>query len=327
MYGRELAGDVLPHIVIARTWDEVVDTSVIQLTNTLLPFGLGYGLSRFYDGIQKQIQPLETKLAKQWFYLGKSLALFGFLAAIPVANAFIRNWVTAKRTGTDGFIEVVGEKSVGFQSEAEQQKLKQKIKSQEHHIVGIWSAGAMTSLAIFGLTQLAIKRKLPFGKIPSVLSKYIGLSKGKFENFPKPDKSLFGKIALPPILFWGLPIYAGLFSASRDQFEFKELVLRFATFLTSFFILPRLAKDVMVKRAPEFLKKKLGSAENAGVLTEFVATSILFAVLPPLVNIYLTHQRVKKEGEKEWAKWVEGGYVPIQRRPLFVPVTGVVESP
>jgi hypothetical protein len=294
MYGRELVGDVIPHILIARTKDERIDTSVIQLTNTLLPVAAGYSLDKAYDLIQKTIQPVTSELSKQWYVLGKSMALYGFLASIPVANAFIRNWVTAKRTGTSGFIDMVGEKASPANQE-KQRRIEDTIRSHEQTILKILGVGAVISASVFAATQLAIRGKWKFGKVAQTLSDYLALPQDKYENFAKPAKHLLGKIALPPVLIWGIPIYAGLFSASRDQFEFKELVLRFATFLTSFFILPKLAKDIMIKRTPDVLKKAMGSAENAAIVAEMVTTSILFAVLPPLVNIYLTRRRVQRE--------------------------------
>jgi hypothetical protein len=289
MFGREMVGDVLPHIVIARTKDELIDTSVIQLTNTLLPISAGYTMNRVYDRLltlpKRALSP-----AKQWRALGKSLSLYSFLLSIPISNAFIRNWVTAKRTQTTGFIDMVGERNKQRNAEG----VFEKLRGYERNIWSILGTGAAVSLGVLALAQIPVQRKWAFGPIARTVSKYLGLPGGNFENFARPAKSLFGSVALPPILMWGLPIYAGLFSASRDQFEFKELVLRFATFITSFFILPRIAKDAMMKHTPKVLKRVMGSARNAAIVSELVTTSVMFAILPPLVNIYLTRQRAKK---------------------------------
>lgn len=294
MYGREMVGDVIPHILIARNKDEMIDTSVIQLTNTLLPVAAGYMLDAVYNDIQKCFRPLKTAASKNWFGLGKSLALYGFLAAVPISNAFIRNWVTAKRTQSVGFVDMIGEKKFGLEATAKHQA---KIEAFEHNIASILATGIVASAALFGVTQLLIRSKMPFGKIPRLLADYLALPGGKFELFAKPKKALFGKIALPPILIWGLPIYAGLFSASRDQFEFKELVLRFGAFISSFFILPKLAKDWSMKHTPRKLAKLTGSKANAAMIVELLTTSVLFAIIPPLINILLTKKRVKNEGK------------------------------
>ncbi len=303
MYAREMVGDVLPHIAIARTADERIDTSVIQLTNTLGPVAGGYGLSKLYDLIQNKVQPLKTQVAKNWYHFGKSMALLGFVASIPIANAFIRNWVTVKRSGKTGFIDMVGEKDTKLSGAEKKQKAHKKLKEYGQNIGKILGVGAVVSAGLFGLTQLAIKKQWKFGKAVSKLHNYIGLPQGKFENFASPAKEPFGFVQLPTILFWGLPIYAGLFSASRDEFEFKELVLRFLTFITAFFLGPKLIRKQIEKhfekKTPKALEKVFGNNKNVGMIAELITTSILFAVLPPLVNIVLTRNRVKKEQAKQ----------------------------
>ena len=315
MYGRELVGDVGPHILISRTADERIDTSVIQLTNTLLPFGLGYGLDKLYNKLQPLMNPLKTDLQHQWFGLGKSLALFAALTAVPIANAFIRSWVTLKRTGKDSFINMVGETSSENEKATHQSAKQNKLNQYRNRILGIWAAGAVASATIFGITQSLIRKAPQMGTIAKTLTEHLGLKDGKFEFFGGPKR-------LPRVLFWGIPIYAGLFAASRDEFEFKELVLRFGAFLLAFFELPNWVKKQAEKRAPKSMIRMLGSKANFGVVAEFIATTIGFATIPPLINIFLTHQRALKAGINEASvasSFNANGAIPVNSQITHIP--------
>lgn len=283
MVARELVGDVLPHLLIVRTHDELVDTATIQLSNTLFPIAAGYGLSAGYDRLQRTIQPLKSPRQRLWGQVVKAGAIYAMIATIPVANAFLRNWVTAKRTGSHAFIEMVGEK----QSQAKQDKAHQdKLTGYQNRIKSIVGHGALASGLTFLVAQPFLKNPKPLGSIGKWFNQHMGLKHGSFEQFPLAAAALV----------WGIPIYAGLFSAHRDQFEFKELVLRFFGFLSAFFVVPRLAKHAALKWAPKAVLPVFKTKQNFAVLAEFVTTSVLCSVIPSFINIVLTHQRAVKAG-------------------------------
>ena len=274
---RELAGSNVPHALFVRNLDEMLDQSVTQFGNTAAFFGSGHLLDKGIDKLSRWINtPHLTAAQTGWLHLGKSMTIFSVIASLLVASPFLRNFVTARRLGTTDFTQIVGERErdVDPKARADAHIAGQRFLRIAGRIIG---GGAAIALGMLALTQLAIRRNANFGTVPQFLLKHLGLEKGRFNNLA----------GLPSFLFWVIPTYAGFTLASRDKFEYKEILLRFAAFNAAFFLLP----SAVMKSLQHVFKDrpvKGITPNNVAYIGKFVSSIVFCSLLPTLVNIYLT---------------------------------------
>lgn len=265
---REFVGNNLPHILITRTSTELIEQTVNQLGNSIGFFGTGLGLNNLINLLLRNQSQHQT-----WFSLGKSFSIYSIISALMLAIPFLRNFITIKNTGKTSFISMVGE-----QNKPVTPKERNKELNKNWHIFkNIMLSGMLLSIGTLGLTHLAIQRKFKMPKPLQILNKKLSLKNGDFKNFHD----------LAAFVFWTVPIYSGFWLSCRDNFERKEIALRFFALLSSFYLLPR---------ASHFLVRRLGKGkENMAYASHFLTSTVLCGITPSFVNIYLTHLRVRTQ--------------------------------
>ncbi len=282
---KEIMGINAPKTLIVRSSDEMVDVAFNEVGNTAGFFGGGFALQWLIDKLHNKLDTLPegkaltgslAERSKLWRQAGKSIAISSVLFSLMWAMPFFRNYITAVRTGTDDYTEVIGSGASGSAHDGSSPWLSSdKEKAFENHKAGYLST-AFTTLGLgFGLGVLAllgshtaIKRGVPLGKELGELLKTEALSFGdkakrflgkagewtrKTLGFESGEFKKFGDIHAA--LFWGLPAYGGWIAASRDGYEKKEQVLKAANFFVWFFGLPALIRSNYVKKYPEKLVK------------------------------------------------------------------------
>lgn len=312
---KEVVGINAPKIAITRTNTERLDVAVSEIGNTIGAFGTGLAMDRFLGKAFSGAQAAGGKSA-QWAVLGRSTALFSAIFAIMWAMPFIRNYVTAKRTGNVNFTDVIGAKGIVRSSERDVQDAVAGYRNKALGILGLGLAGAVAGA---GGAMLAIRRGAGLGVLTKLfsngwLNRNLLLKNGSFNDFA----------GLKALLFWGVPAYGGWIHASRDPYEKKEQLLKFGSFVGSFFgpqlLFDRYFKGKFARLLPDgveatykdmtaALAKAPGNARLQEALKFWkikslggLATSILLlGVTPPLINIWLTSRRIRRDAAKQAA--------------------------
>lgn len=287
---REITGNNIPHVAIVRNADEFVDQSISQFGNTLAFFGSGWVLDKLIGRIPKIFSWTLNAPQKTIFDFGKSLSIFSFIASVNMGMPFLRNAITTQRTQTTKYADMIGETDRKAMSQEDVEKtVSGYLKRFKDSVV----KGTAVSAGIITTTVLAItsgKRLKNTPKALSFIHKHIGLKEGKFKNFSP----------LSAVLFWVIPTFYGLLSGARDSYEVKELALRFAAFNLAFFIFPHTIEKAINKIAAKTKPTKLfGAPQNLAYLGRFFSSLIFCSAVPTVLNIYLTHQRVKQNEQKQ----------------------------
>jgi hypothetical protein len=262
---KEVFGINLPKILCTRTTDERIDVATSEIGNTLAFAAGGVGVNALMNAIFKKAKQGATnqRLAGHWAVVSRSLGIYSTIFALMWAMPFVRNSLTAKRIGSDRFIDVIG---AGQQTAAQPQKtnLQPSLDLYRQKIATILGLGALGTTASIGLGLCGIKTgsgEKGLERLFNHRSLYDVLKEGKwthrlFKNTAsqKPGGILtnslkaltwekfllkegqFSRFAgLPALLFWGIPAYGGWIHASRDPYEKKEQLLKFGNFVACFF--------------------------------------------------------------------------------------------
>lgn len=299
---REVVSNNTPHVLIVRTKDEAIDQGISQYGNTIAYFGTGLLMNKWLDKLAAKkgiVFEQLGDLGKSHFKRAKSLSIFAMIASTMLAMPFLRNYVTTSRTGTTNYAEMIGETKDNGNSKKELQKT---LNGFALKFFGALAVGATLSVTAWKKLMKPLKlaqtagtalKELP--KFWKWFNKHLGLQHNDFKNFNE-----WGAFA-----FWTIPTYSGLFAGARDFYELKELALRFAAFNFAFFIFPKTFEkglDKLVTHLKVPNTKVFGPPQNIAYLGKVVSGMILCSAIPTVVNIYLTRQRVKRDGTKNIAK-------------------------
>lgn len=117
---QEVAGSNFPKTAMTRTHNERVDVAAGQFGGTVAFFGSGWGLDKLLNWTYKRLAGIDFKALKEskipiaamdkghlWAIAGKSAAIFAIQGALYWAVPFARNILTAKRTGSGNFADVI----------------------------------------------------------------------------------------------------------------------------------------------------------------------------------------------------------------------------
>lgn len=278
---RDVLGNNLPHTLIVRNRNEMVDQALGQFGNSLLFYGGGWLFDKAVDVAARPWQKHLSTAQRTWLHTGKSLGLYAFLSTLMIASAQWRNAITTKRTGTTNYTDMIGETQHNTETpEAVTQQVRQYVNKG----LAIVRLNLPILAGLIPVTALLIARKARVPKAVQWLNQHVLLREGKFSKMPDVGDIICGAGAA----------YLGWFLASRDGFEMKELILRFSAFVLSFFVLPHMVAKQVGKRLPASVSKIFGSIENAAYLSKLGASILFCTAIPSLLNIYLTHQRVLK---------------------------------
>ncbi|MDH4378958.1 MAG: hypothetical protein QE263_03515 [Vampirovibrionales bacterium] len=274
---QEVAGSNLPKTFMTRTSNERVDVAAGQFGGTVAFFGSGWGLDKLLNWAYKRFAHIDLNALKEstvpiaamekrhlWAISGKSAAIFAIQGALYWAVPFARNILTAKRTGSGNFADVITNGNqqpvTTEQKRAKAQEAKEKIAYCKRMVCKILGGGALVALGALGLAAVGIKRGWGIGQLKgqwgNKLLETFALARGDLGNYPKWSQFLFIAVAS----------YAGWIHAVRDKFELKEQLLQFGGFLFGWFGPPAWAKTLFNKRFQSLLEKHVPNKTDADAL-------------------------------------------------------------
>ncbi len=220
--GKEVVGINAPKMLRIRNGNEFVDSAVSELGNTAGYFGIGALLTL---GMGK----LFPKMAgKEMYNIGQSILLCCVPGSVLYAMPFIRNYVSAKRTGTTGFTELVGHTSFVKQSKADYDKDVRYFKNTALSVLGVGAA--------LGFGGLAYCKRLANKGVVKAHNAFTKFWRNTFMFKGGKFKNMGDNVGL---WFWGLPAYAGWIHASRQKEERNEQVVKMLNFFAMFYFLPK----------------------------------------------------------------------------------------
>ena len=319
---KEALGVNAPRVAFTRSNDERMDVATSALGNMLGAFGIGAGLDRLLKTIFKKAVSTGAGSARQWAAAGSSLAIYSAVFSIMWAMPFIRNYVTAKRTGKTSYSEVIGSNAGKKDDAATLQKSLENYSCKAISILGLGLAGTLA--ATLG-AKAAIRRGVSFerlGKAGRIIAKW-GLKDGSFNDFK----------GLRAVMFWGVPAYAGWIHAARDKYEIKEQILKFAAFAFSFLVPQKLMDRFYAGKFASLQEKGLdvtyeniihhlsGTAQKDAIrhwaqrnLLGLASAIVLLGTLPTVLNITLTKKRLSREQQPK----LQPGNSPLRRKPFEI---------
>lgn len=254
---KEVVGINAPKILFTRSKDERIDAATSEIGNTfgLIAVGgiLNWGLKHLFKGVQAM-----GGRAEQWAILGRTGALYSSIFALMWAMPFVRNYVTALRTGKTSFTDVINSGAYGAQKE----DVRTAMAHDKRKVWQVLGLGGLATALFTGLGLLAAKKQAGLGLLKGLFSnnwirEKLLLKNGSFDDFS----------GLKAVLFWGLPAYGGWYDASRDPYEKKEQLLKFASFVAGFsgpqLLLGRYFKKTFEKLLPAGVEAKYLSITQA----------------------------------------------------------------
>ncbi len=327
--GVEVLGINLPKTMIVRTPHEAMDVGVNEFGNTLGfcggLFGGGYAIDKLLNS--QRIPLLKDSATLSRGRVIKSLTLIPPLFAFMMAMPFFRNAFTAWQSGTVAYKDLI---TKGTKHQATQ---KQETHEAIEHFLKMGTAILSTGILLGALGFGIAKSRRGIRMFQNHFTLVPSLRKGKFPKILK-ALCLTGKSATEfqdrqAIFYWGIPAYLGWMAASRDKFEVKEQLLKMINFIAVYVLPEKIvnsafhSKTVSFARSPLYaqlytktpkglkfsydrwaqlrskiptqLAQKVIKFENAKLISGFGLSVLLMAVLPALLNIYLTKHRIQKE--------------------------------
>lgn len=333
---KEVVGINIPKIVVTRSDTERMDVAVSEIGNTVA-FGVGGVAAEqlFKKAFETAQQASSKSVPYQWAVIGRSLGIYSVIFSLMWAMPFIRNYITAKRTGSVRFTDVIASGHRHQPGDAHDRKAALQhaldyYRGKALTILGLGLGGAAASV---GLTRLAASSTREIGKdcLKRIFNSWAGknllLKGGQFSKFG----------GWPALLFWGVPAYGGWLHASRDPYEKKEQVLKFANFVACFFgppvLMNRWYQNKFQQAFPNVKLKELSysainktfsgneAARNKALslwakkgILGLGSSILLLGTMPQLMNIFLTKRRIQRDFKASQAQ------VP-QPRPFYPPPT------
>ncbi len=309
IFVKEVIGINAPRIALARSATEMFDVAVSETGNTLGFFGIGYGL----DALLKQVykKTATNTHGMSWSHLGKSYALFSVLFAWMWAMPFFRNAITAQKTGKTNFKDVIqgAHQSGKTGSNANTQDDAPEKTAEAFYRKGSigMGLGILGALLAIALTRGRASSGKPLGKMAQLFNK-LTVENGSFAKLKD----------IHALLFWGLPAYVGWMQAARDKYEYKEWVLKFASFAFCFFVPKQIMKRVFQPKFEALLGKQVPATFEAIERTlakapekkqaalalwrkqnvwGMLSSLVLLGISPAVLNRYLTQKRLERDAQ------------------------------
>jgi hypothetical protein len=308
---KEVVGINLPKVAVTRSKDERRDAFYSEFGNTVGFFGAGVALDQLGIRIlNPQTLKKQGAFAARWGVIGRSAALFSTIFAILWAMPFVRNYLTARQTGSVNFTQVIGARQSNQFPNPDLQKPLAEYKRKALTILGLGLVGSAFAL---GGARLAVAKK--WGR--QTVNRWFRNKQGWVHNLVLKDGRFANFAGLPALLFWGVPAYGGWIQASRDNYERKEQLLKFFNFTACFFG-PALALQKYYKKklqtvagpkaelSYQYINQHLGGTIREQALKIWAAKGgfsllssiVLLGTMPQLINIYLTKRRLARAQEQ-----------------------------
>ena len=259
---KEAIGSNAPKTLVTRTKDERIDVATGQFGGTIAFLTGGWAVQKAAHALFNKISPgvLElpnTEPKRLWAVLGASYAIFATQGALYWAVPFFRNYLTARRSGHENFLQVIGAESLkSNKPQVKSTKLKDRLDYFRAMPLKIVAGGALATASILGLSALKIRQNKPFGQMAKLLNG-IALKDGLMRNYNRWASFWFVAVAS----------YVGWIHAVRDKFELKEQLLQFGTFVTAFFLPQPLIesqfKKITEKSLPDYANKLFQNADGS----------------------------------------------------------------
>ncbi len=321
---KEMAGINAPKIALTRSNTERKDVAISEIGNTMA-FGVGgVAVDQFLKQVFKQAQKeTATAASQRWATIGRSMGVYSTIFSLMWAMPFVRNYITAKQTGSVSFTDVIKANHKNKPHLHDQKAaLGEALDYYRNKALGIIGLGGAATLASAGLAKMAASAKRPVGQkfldwlfvtsgkgnAQKTLANRLLLKGGEFAGFG----------GLPALLFWGIPAYGGWLHASRDPYEKKEQWLKFGNFVACFFLPPvvmdKIFKSRFEKHFPQLktvgynyhaitstLKHQKPEMEKAlqlwarKNLWSLLSSIVLLGTMPQLINIHLTRKRLIRD--------------------------------
>jgi hypothetical protein len=314
---KEVVGINIPKIVVTRSDTERLDVAVSEIGNTVA-FGVGGVLADqvFRKAFESAQSAGASAFQKQCATVGRSFGIYSVIFSLMWAMPFVRNYITARKTGSVKFTDVIESgysKKSGDQHE-HKSVLQDALADYRGRVLTILGLGMGGAIASVGLGRLAASSQQQIGK--SFLNKFCTSRMGENLLLKGGQFAKFG--GWPALLFWGVPAYGGWLHASRDPYEKKEQVLKFANFVACFFGPPVLMNRWFQNKCQQaFPRTKLKEWSYEAINNAFSANSaaqqkalglwakknlvglgssiLLLGTMPQLMNIYLTKRRIQRD--------------------------------
>ncbi len=329
---KDIFGFNIPKILATRTPEEQLDVATLEMSNTAitlgasltLPFLVRYPI-HWVSGIRlKELSGKVAQNAVPQVKLARLGAALGFL--FPFASAFwaatfFRNYLTAKRTETTNFEEIIGlEKHPSQKRTSSSSDHKRSLEEELDYQLGMTKKVLLTGLGLGLATGLGFAFSARRWAQKAV--------KHSAQNLSKPIDWLFKKIqlegknanqlsdGLATFVFWLAPAYLGWLHASRGDNELKEQALKavnavlWFSLFTPYGLNPLFKKpfqkitgekeipsyqDIMEKPQFKGLRKSLTHLKNKKFGIGLLVTILMLGLTPQLLNIYLTQRRHERE--------------------------------
>jgi hypothetical protein len=295
----ELAGNATPKVVTVRSKAEMLDEALTQYGGDLLFVGGAVAISKALPAIYKKAGISLSGEAKAWFIATNSIASLGYLACGYLALPFLRNAITLKATGTRNYAEMIGEHKKQKQDEqALHQEMNKYLKTA---LLPLSIAGSLIVGSAI-LMAVASKKQWKAPEFVHWFNDHLGLKDKRFAGQFDGDFSAIPRVSR--FLFWGAAAYTAYGLAATDNHERYEVALKAAAFTLGFEVMPKLVEPLIEKKIAEAcadgwkIPAFIGDKENLEFVCKYIVSVITLGLLPPALNIYLTHQRVLKEQQK-----------------------------
>ena len=283
----ELVGNATPKVLLVRTKAEMLDEALTQYGGDIVFVGGAALLNKALAHLPRLLKLPVNAATTPWLIAGRSIATLSAISTGYLALPHIRNFITLHVTGTRNYAEMIGEKTKRHKTDKEKQA--EGRASLKKALIPL-----VAELAILGVTlpvtAMAMKKQWALPGVLKLFNKHLALKGGDIKDIPR----------ISQYLFWGLAAYIAYGLAATDKYERQEVALKATAFTMGFQVVPKLVEPAIKgwvdkwKSVPKFI----GSKANAAYGLEYLATILTLGCLPPLLNIYLTHQRIKRENEQ-----------------------------
>ncbi len=149
------------------------------------------GLAKLVDVAQKRWLPAVTPDQALWNHLGKAALVYANLAAGSVGIYYLRDALTAKRTGRLKFVDMVG---LNGNKQDDPTAVNAFVQQKAHQGAKVWATGLGVGSVLASGAALANKRGLAVPAALKLFHEHLGLPNGDYRQLTKKVLFCFGLI-------------------------------------------------------------------------------------------------------------------------------------
>lgn len=289
---KEILGANIPRMGLVAGPDERREQVIGQFGSSAIHLGLGQATALSLENgarwllptLMKQVDHSEP--ATRVWHLGKSLGIASVVGGALMALPHVRNALSALHTGQTDFTGVVGLNPKPL-SPAD---IQRNITHNWHRAQG-WLGGSLaTATAIAGMTLAAIGtgKTLPQSGWLATAARHATLPGGRYTQMRDGWA----------VAAWGLPSYAGQWSAARGPIEKQEVGIGLACWLLSFTVIPRKVEQAILAFTKDKPLTRFGGPENVAWLGQLASSVILYTLLPASTSLLSRSRRLAQKEDQ-----------------------------